>query len=412
MALCLPHGEKMKRNLFVNVGTGISSGSENAIDSLAHGILASIIWHRPDSIVFFGSDKSKIVLESIKNQYKKSLGRDLINFDFVQLDNIDDFDSCYECIEKRLQAEMDSEIIIDYTTGTKTMAISAAICALLYRKRLCVVGGKRGSNNIVMKGTESVRSVNLFQAYNQIQLNRALVAFDSYRFDDAKSYLYLIAGEFDTNKYAQIFNAYDLWDKFDHANAFEILKNIKCDEFNINKGFLGRLAKGMRPDLLLAELLNNSERRIDEGKYDDAVARLYRSIEYISQIGLDKYGLKSDDIDIAILQKYALDANSIRKIADLKNDTKSIKVGLNLGYEILLDMGDELGKKFTDDRELKNLLSKRNYSILAHGTKSISKNDSVLLLAKAVSYSRIIVEDIDRLRDQAKFPKLQKMGRI
>ena len=52
----------MKRFLFINVGTGVSSGSEKAIDSLAHGILTSIIDHRPDSIVFFGSDKSKIVL--------------------------------------------------------------------------------------------------------------------------------------------------------------------------------------------------------------------------------------------------------------------------------------------------------------------------------------------------------------
>jgi CRISPR-associated protein (TIGR02710 family) len=217
---------------------------------------------------------------------------------------------------------------------------------------------------------------------------------------------------FNSERYAQLFNAYDLWDKFDHVSAFEILKKIKFDRINANKGFLGRLSRAKRPDLLLAELLNNSERRIEEGKYDDAVARLYRSIEYISQIKLDQYGLKSDDIDVGLLAKFGLGTEFLQKIANLKNDSNSIKVGLNLGYEMLFYIGDEIGKKFNEDKELKNLLSKRNYSILAHGTRSINKIDSMSLHAKAISYSKLIFKDIDCLRDQGRFPKLQKIGMI
>jgi hypothetical protein len=402
----------MKRTLFINVGTGVSPGSDEAIDSLAHGILASIRDHRPDLIVFFGSDKSKKVLESINRQYKKSTNQDLKDQEFILLKNVDDFDSCYECIEKRLRAEVDSEIIIDYTTGTKTMAISAAICALLYKKSLSVVGGKRGPNNIVMEGTECVRSVNLFQAYNRIQLDRAFMAFNSYRFEEAKSHLDLIVGDDDKKKHAQLFDAYDLWDKFDHLNAFNILKNIKCDKINSNKGFLGRLSKDKPPKLLLSELLNNAERRIEEGKYDDAVARLYRAIEYISQIRLNEYGLNSYDIDVNLLRQKGLDSEIINKYIKTNEDNSKIKVGLNLGYEILKDLGDEIGKNFIEDKEMKNLLSKRNYSILAHGTKSICKNDSILLLMKAIDYSRIFSNEIDLLRNQGKFPKLHGKGLI
>jgi len=402
----------MKRTLFINVGTGVSSGSDEAIDSLAHGILTSIRDHRPDYIVFFGSDKSRKVLDSISRQYRISTNQDLANHDFVCLENVDDFDSCYECIEKNLKAEADSEVIIDYTTGTKTMAISAAICALLYKKRLSVVAGKRGLNNIVMKGTECVRSVNLFQAYNRIQLDRAFAAFNSYRFEEAKSYINLIVGDEESKIYAQIFNAYDLWDRFDHINSFNILKGIKCNKINNNKGFLGCLSKYKSDKLLLAELLNNAERRIDEGKYDDAVARLYRSIEFISQVKLKEFGLNSSDFDINLLKQKISRAEIIDKYIIPNKERGKLKIGLNSGYEVLRDLDDDIGEKFAKDKEMQNLLSKRNYSILAHGTKSICKDDSILLFKKAMEYSRAIFNDIDQIRDQGKFPKLHGKGLI
>ena len=43
---------------------------------------------------------------------------------------------------------------------------------------------------------------------------------------------------------------------------------------------------------MLAFILNNARRREDENKFDDAVARLYRSLELFAQIRLSKeYGL-------------------------------------------------------------------------------------------------------------------------
>ena len=122
--------------------------------------------------------------------------------------------------------------------------------------------------------------------------------------------------------------------------------------------------------------------------------------------------MNSDDLDINLLRQKGLDAETINKYINSNENNSRIKVGLNSGYEILKDLDDEIGKKFIEDKEMKNLLSKRNYSILAHGTNSICKNDSMLLLMKAIDYSRIFFKDIDSIRDQGKFPKLHGKGLI
>jgi len=51
-------------------------------------------------------------------------------------------------------------------------------------------------------------------------------------------------------------------------------------------------------DLLIADILNNARRRMKEGKYDDAMARLYRTVELIAQYRLKmKYEIDTSDVD-------------------------------------------------------------------------------------------------------------------
>ena len=52
---------------------------------------------------------------------------------------------------------------------------------------------------------------------------------------------------------------------------------------------------------MLASIINNSKRRGKENKFDDAVARLYRSFELIAQIRLlEKYNIDTNRVDIAV----------------------------------------------------------------------------------------------------------------
>ena len=117
---------------------------------------------------------------------------------------------------------------------------------------------------------------------------------------------------------------------------------------------------------LIADLLNNAKRRGAE-KYDDAVARLYRTVELIAQCILkEKYGIDTSNIEIDKLSTLARSQMQFRKVALEKLHADFSRA---INYCIY---DEEIGKKFSDDNKLKDLL-KRNYSILAHGLNSIEK---------------------------------------
>lgn len=396
----------MKRALLVTVGIG-----HNDSNSLAHGILSSIRSNRPDSILFFGSEKSLKTIEALKKQYADLMGEELDSYEFVELSNVDDFFCCYEAIARKIKDLPDYEIVIDYTSGTKTMSVSAAICALLYRATPSVVAGRRGSNGVVTSGAESTRQENFFLAYDEILLDRALNAFDLYRFGEAMSCLGDMVGlEEEKRGYKTLFEAYDLWDRFEYEKAFDKLKSVEHEDeqVNKNKSFLGKLKNNQdNSNLILAELLNNTERRIKEGKYDDAVARLYRVIELLAQIKLREYGIDPGSVDVNKLRESGLDETAISEYEERRDDGGKIRVPLRLGYTLLSCLGDDLGKKFFDDRRLQDLLGRRNYSILAHGLDPVGEEDSRELFEKAIEHAKELYGNIERLREDGQFPKLQ-----
>jgi len=316
----------MKRALFMTVGTGVGLDKEKKVRNLAHGLLSSIESYNPDKIVFFGSEESIETVESLKEQYYEKKGKELENCKFVRLDDIDDFYECYTRIEEEVKEEEKegNEIIIDYTSGTKTMTTSAAICAMLYQKKLSLVAGKRGENGVVIPGTEAARVQNLFAAYDKYLLDRAKEAFNSYRFGEAMGYLDRIVALEDTEEYKKLVKAYDLWDKFEHEKAFQMLAGVKAGETAYNKSFLGRLMNARaREDFILVDLMNNARRRMEEGKYDDAVARLYRTVELIAQYRLKmKYEIDTSDVDTWHLKTLGMERKVLEKYEELRDEKR------------------------------------------------------------------------------------------
>ncbi len=152
--------------MLITVGTGV--GGDDARDSLAHGILFSIIHHRPKKVVFFGSDDSKNTIISLKKQYLKEIGEELDYDEFILVNEIDSFSKYFREIKyKILELNNDYDIVIDYTSGTKTMTMAAAFASMLYRKKLIFINGKR-EKGIVIKGTEKASSQNLYLVYDEI----------------------------------------------------------------------------------------------------------------------------------------------------------------------------------------------------------------------------------------------------
>lgn len=400
--------------LFMTVGTG--GGTEESTRSLAHGILSAIIHYNPDQIVFFGSDDSKETVSSLKEQYREEKKKELADHEFIGITGVDDFNECFGKMQRKIEEYEYHEIIIDYTSGTKTMTMSAAICSMLYHKKLNLISGKRGENGAVIPGTENQREQNLYSIYDKLQFDKVKDLFNSYRFEDARSTLNEIVILEDRETYRKMIEAYDQWDRFNHNATFKTLEDVKDDRVSQNKAFLGKLVHNKDLKFFIVDLINNAARRIEEGKYDDAVARLYRTIELIAQtrlmnMKLVEEGRFKDYMVFAIrldMLKEKLGDEAVNKYRDgqEENDIEKgvIKVGLSGSYALLYDLNDELGLKFNGDRRLQNLLQSRNRSILAHGLAPVEKNAAEELFGIVVEY--VMIVSSDKLSETAAFPKL------
>lgn len=400
----------MKRALFMTVGTGIGD-SKDGIHSLAHGLLYSIKQNRPDKIVFFGSELSKETVESVKKQYMDEFNEGFIENEFIKIENVDEFNHCFNQIKNKIEEFHDFEVIIDYTSGTKTMTMSAAICSLLYHKDLVLVYGDRGKNGLVTSQTEEMKTQNLYQVYDQILFDEVIKLFNHYRFQTAIETLEKTVSLKNKEAYSTLIKGYQAWDLFDHGKCKEYLTRPEVKEIDIIKdeisqnlsviGIISDTNQENKSSYLVADLINNAIRRGEEKKYDDAVARLYRTIELIAQCILkDKYNLDTSSIKREKLSE-------LEKLQMFKNNKQDkIKIGLQDSYKLLRLRDEAIGEDFAEDNRMEYLLQKRNNSILAHGLETITKEVYEELLSKTIGYATMVFTDLEGLMDKAKFPKL------
>lgn len=395
----------------MTVGTGTGE-TEEGIHSLAHGLKESIKYTNPDKVIFFGSNLSKKTVKSIKKQYIDDGHDEFPENKLVLIDNVDSFDNCFSAIKNCLEAYKNEEVIIDYTSGTKTMTMSAAICSVLYHKDLILVTGSRGKNGLVTSKTENIITQNLYKVYDELLFDEFRKFFNDFRFIAAEKILHKTVAMEDKKAYMKLAQGYRAWDLFNHAEAKEILTSSKIRQLNAiksaisqNMSVLGPLAspaQSNKSSQLVADLLNNAIRRGMERKYDDAVARLYRTVELIAQCKLkEELGIDTSDVD---LDKLSLLTKSQMGLEE--NGDNKVNVGLYKGYDILKYEDNEIGRKFSEDRKLKDLLKRRNLSILAHGLKSIGRKEYEELLEKTVELALYAYPDVKKFMEKAEFPKL------
>lgn len=155
---------------------------------------------------------------------------------------------------------------------------------------------------------------------------------------------------------------------------------------------------------MLASILNNARHREDENKFDDAVARLYRSLELIAQIRLSKeYGIDSSNVDIDVLRQNNVDEDYLSEI----NISDEIKFGLTADYELLVKLDDDLGDFYLENKnQIRNILKFRNNSILAHGFDSCSKKEYDEFSEIVLKAANLLHKDMEKFIEETKFPIL------
>ena len=397
------------KTLVISVGTG-TKPSKQTVDSLAKALTQSVDRHRPDKVLFVVTRESEeitlpIILKNIKNYaYEK-----------IRVDNPDNIQQIYETLHpkiRQIREESDS-MVIDYTSGTKAMTAALAMLATLYEaNELSYISGKR-VNGIVQPGTEQVISIRPYFATAEQKIKTAIQFFNKAQYEAATAILTEIQKTIKdpailnrTAPLLKLGKTYALWDKFQHQKAFKILKKIDMPELAKNKQFLGqlvnRLTRNDEPEpYLIADLICNAERRgKEQQKFDDAVARLYRTIELIAQYKLKRqYNINPSKAETSKIPKELLEKWSIPK------KTETIKLSLERDYELLKALGDKLGQKYEEDKQLKNLLSKRNMSILAHGLEPVNKQTYQQLYTITLEYAEKAVVNLKQNIENAKFIK-------
>jgi hypothetical protein len=129
--------------------------------------------------------------------------------------------------------------------------------------------------------------------------------------------------------------------------------------------FLGKV-RGKLSEENVADMLENARRRVvDQGRHDDGVARLYRCVEMFHQLRLRKeYSIETHKVDWSKVdeevRKRFLEARGMEELP--------VEIGLRDARTLDRLMG---GEDLEEDPAFRDLLQKRNRSILAHGLEPI-----------------------------------------
>ena len=143
----------------------------------------------------------------------------------------------------------------------------------------------------------------------------------------------------------------------------------------------------------LLDLMANAKRRAAEGKYDDGVARLYRSLELLEQIQLKTvHNVDTSKEPLSCIPPKLRDEFQKKH---LNHATGKLTLPLHDSYRLLNALDDKVGKLYTSlGKNLSTLLNVRNNSILAHGINPVKKDVFDDMLQMILTFGDITESDL------------------
>lgn len=401
---------------------------------IEHAIVFSIRNANPNHIVFLVTEQSEGTLERIEQEAKEQDVR-LPDYEFVKVSNENDANAAYgaavEAIRKLGEKGIKSgEITVDYTTGSKPMSAGALYAAITEGCASVVyVTGERDENGRVISGTEQVLATMPNKLLARRFRSEAVRLFNAWQFAAAKQIIDDFLSQFPQDRAPELFpdldglrklcNAYQAWDAFTHIDSQKAFENVdnglmnqwspdgqiakNRDWVNILAGKLksGNLNKRLCPELLV-DLWANALRRIEEKRFVDAVARLYRLTELIAQFRLwHMHEIDTSDVDMSKVPE------SIRaQLERYRDERGKVKIPLRASYELLKGLGDEIGEMGVGEK-LRDALTARNNSIAAHGLEPVTEKVANNLKEAIEPILRKVVPNLESHLEKAQFPTLR-----
>jgi CRISPR-associated protein (TIGR02710 family) len=383
-------------------------------------IVTSIKENKPDKVYFLCSDDDR--LSSNKGSYNSVIGEGKVcgndwrkpdkpnivtqsnlgeeQFSVIKLKYFDDHNYCYKesinLLRNIQKGHPYTDIIADYTGGTKSMTVGLVMAAAdLEGITIAVVKGDRTNLIKVDDGTERVKLTRINYASIEKQKQNIELLIHDFDYSSARNVLQKIFTivsdlpkhlEDELQYYFTVCKAFEAWDKFNHKDALYLLKSLRKKYYKyiiflenviesrmyIEENEVTNKLKKSGYEVV-EDLLLNSERRAFKRRFDDSVARIYRATELFAQIYLKKeYEQETGNIDVSRLPKELQDKYETRR-----DKSERVKLGLMDSYNLISDLNDDkIGAIFNENsKRILSSLEVRNMSILAHGFTSVNEDD-------------------------------------
>lgn len=293
------------------------------------------------------------------------------------------------------------EVVLDASGGTTPMRLGAALAAntrgiqIVYQKVIqrylagdWVVDKDRPREVVPidnpLESTGLLREGQAIELFNRRNYGAASLVFE----DVARKVTGVERGHY-YNGLLLLTEGYGAWDVADYGTALDKLK-LAREELSVGFSeadlaertaeitsritahlpFLGQV-RGKLSVENVVDMVENAHRRITEqGRYDDGVARLYRAVEMWHQWRLqNQLSVSTKQVDWERLDE------SVREGFLKETGLSRLPETLDLVRARTLD-GILSNETHADDNVLRNLLQKRNSSILAHGLEPIGESSA------------------------------------
>jgi len=395
----------------------------------------SIAEHRPERLIFFASHESNAKLGEVL----QIEGYQPVKIETEITENPNSLYECYKaarrCVDRASRLGIsDEDILVDYTGGTKVMSAALLLATVGCAYGFNYVGGDARSKDglgIVQNGHEVMYlDMNPWSAFAEEERRQIVTLFNARRYSSVIQIMNLCTRELPAQinlffKFVRMLaTGFLYWEQFRHKEAHDCLKKgmvlldkylqhypsnvyqqIK-DEIRKHIDFLENLLSKTRnlqtyDNILIKELINNARRRVEDNRFDDAAARIYRALELYGQICFEKkIGCSNDKVKPAKIPQELRD-EFIRKYRDPQ--TEMMKLPLQATFAVLRAAGHEAGDRFFKlEDKIKNIQIARNKSILAHGIQPVSEHAAQSILETVTDFvqmellSRVVYEEFMR----------------
>ena len=399
-------------------------------------IAAAIKGSAPERVTFVVSPETRGDVETgvLPLLQREGLTLTRGQYDYLQVPDAQDFITCVERlrelgdeVSKWRARGKEFTVLVDFTGGTKCMSASLALVARQWHCRFSYIGGtqrNKGGLGVVVSGAEKIMHFqNPWDVLGYQVVEDAVILFNQGNYEAAVQILERSLREIERpdikhelNTFKSLSQAYLDWDRFDHKRADQCLGEVQknanhlrhlfpgtgeevLQTVSVHRRFLSELQKSLVSRHILLDLCANARRCADKGRYDDAVARLYRAVEAVAQFRLhtgynmyccDKNG--TPDFSKIVLSRVPESARPYWAKREREDGTMALSLQDN--YRLLSDMKDALGERFSQLQGKESPLAARNQSILAHGFMPVGERVSRVLWQKTLALAEIAEQEL------------------